>query len=92
MRPVYEAAVACKQADQIFNFSPTRTVTKPLLAPDIRGLIGIVRVEMRTLAIGCLRELEIRNFRLEHYFELVATATIPNGAFEVRQTSPHPPR
>ena len=76
MRPLYEAAVARQQADQIFNLSLTRTATKTLLPPGVRGVIGIGRVKTPTLAIVCLRELEIRNFRPEDYFEVVATATV----------------
>ena len=84
MRPLYEAAVARQQADQIFNLSLTRTATKTLLTPGVRGVIGIGRVKTPTLAIVCLRELEIRNFRSEDYFEVVATATIASGALRMR--------
>ena len=44
-------------------------------------MIGIGRVKTPTLAIVCLRELEIRNFRPEDYFEVVATATVAGGSF-----------
>ncbi|WP_024882202.1 DNA topoisomerase [Methylosinus sp. LW3] len=84
MRPLYEAAVARQQADQIFNLSLTRTATKTLLSPGVRGVIGIGRVKTPTLAIVCLRELEIRNFRPEDYFEVVATATVEGGSFLMR--------
>lgn len=84
MRPLYEAAVARQQADQIYNLSLTRTATKTLLAPGTRGVIGIGRVKTPTLAIVCLRELEIRNFKPEDYFEVVATATVAAGSFQMR--------
>src|SRR5436305_981281 len=84
LRPLYEAAVARQQADQIFNLSPTRTSTKTLLSPGVRGVIGIGRVKTPTLGIVCLRELEIRNFRPEDYFEIVATATVTAGRFSMR--------
>ena len=84
LRPLYEAAVARQQADQIFNLSLTRTATKTLLAPGIRGVIGIGRVKTPTLGIVCLRELEIRDFRPEDYFEIVATATVAAGSFIMR--------
>ncbi|MCG5243202.1 DNA topoisomerase [Azospirillum doebereinerae] len=88
LRPLYEAAVARQQADQIFNLSLTRTATKTLLAPGTRGVIGIGRVKTPTLSIVCLRELEIRNFKPEDYFEIVATATagttVDGGAFTMR--------
>ncbi|MBP2297842.1 DNA topoisomerase [Azospirillum picis] len=84
MRSLYEAAVARQQADQIYNLSLTRTATKTLLAPGTRGVIGIGRVKTPTLAIVCLRELEIRNFKPEDYFEVVATATVAAGQFQLR--------
>lgn len=87
MRPLYEAAVARQQADQIYNLSLTRTATKTLLAPGTRGVIGIGRVKTPTLAIVCLRELEIRNFKPEDYFEIVATATVAEGSFLMRHAA-----
>jgi DNA topoisomerase III len=88
MRPLYEAAVARQQADQIFNLSLTRTATKTLLAPGTRGVIGIGRVKTPTLGIVCLRELEIRDFRPEDYFEIVALANVAGGSFAMRHAPP----
>jgi DNA topoisomerase-3 len=88
LRPVYEAAVARQQADQIFNLSLTRTATKMLMAPRANGVIGIGRVKTPTLAIVCMRELEIRNFRVEEYFEVVATAEVAAGSFTMRHAPP----
>jgi DNA topoisomerase III len=84
LRPLYDAAVARQQADQIFNLSLTRTATKTLLSPGVRGVLGIGRVKTPTLGIVCLRELEIRNFHPEDYFEVVATATVAAGTFSIR--------
>jgi DNA topoisomerase III len=84
LRPLYDAAVARQQADQIFNLSLTRAATKTLLSPGVRGVLGIGRVKTPTLGIVCLRELEIRNFRPEDYFEIVATATVAAGTFSIR--------
>lgn len=83
-RPLYEAAVARQQADQIFNLSLTRTATKTLLAPGTRGVIGVGRVKTPTLAIICMRELEIRDFKPEDYFEVIATAAVTEGSFRIR--------
>ena len=88
LRPLYQAAVARQQADQIFNLSLTRTATKTLLGPGIRGVIGIGRVKTPTLGIVCLRELEIRNFRPEDYFEIIAIATVAAGTFTMRHAPP----
>ena len=88
MRPLYEAAVARQQADQIFNLSLTRTATRTLLARGTKGVIGIGRVKTPTLAIVCLRELEIINFKVDDYFEIVATAKVPDGTFTIRHAPP----
>ena len=88
LRPLYEAAVARQQADQIFNLSLTRTATRTLLARGAKGVIGIGRVKTPTLAIVCLREIEIRDFRIEDYFEIVATAEVEDGNFLMRHAPP----
>ena len=88
MRPLYEAAVARQQADQIFNLSLTRAATKTLLAPGARGVIGIGRVKTSTLGIVCLRELEIRKFQPEDFFEVVAQAHVAAGSFAMRHAPP----
>ena len=88
LRPLYEAAVARQQADQIFNLSLTRTATKMLVPHGAKGVIGIGRVKTPTLAIVCMREVEIRNFRVEDYFEIVATAKVADGSFTMRHAPP----
>ena len=70
---LYAAAVARRQADQIYNLSLTRTATV-ILGLGARRVIGVGRVKTPTLAIVCKRELEIRNFVPLAYFEVVATA------------------
>ena len=81
--PLYAAAVARRQADQIYNLSLTRTATV-ILGRGARGVIGVGRVKTPTLAIVCKRELEIRNFVPQAYFEVVATATVAGGQFQMR--------
>jgi DNA topoisomerase III len=87
-RHLYAAAVARQQADQIFNLSLTRAATKALVPAGVRGVIGIGRVKTPTLAIVCRRELEIRDFKPEDYFEVVATATVPGDSFQLRHAPP----
>src|SRR5216684_189745 len=72
---LYAAAVARRQADQIYNLSLTRTATV-ILGRGVRAVIGVGRVKTPTLAIVCRRELEIRNFVPVAYFEVVATAKV----------------
>ncbi len=88
MRPLYEAAVARQQADQIFNLSLTRTATKALVSRGTKGVIGIGRVKSPTLAIVCMREIEIRDFRADNYFEIVADAKVEDGKFLMRHAPP----
>ena len=80
---LYAAAVARRQADQIYNLSLTRTATV-ILGRGARGVIGVGRVKTPTLAIVCKRELDIRNFVPLAYFEVVATATVAGGQFRMR--------
>src|ERR1700738_4245796 len=80
---LYAAAVARRQADQIYNLSLTRTATV-ILGRGARGVIGVGRVKTPTLAIVCRRELEIRYFVPIAYFEVVATARVAGGQFHVR--------
>ena len=80
---LYEAAVARRQADQIYNLSLTRTATVTL-GRGARDVIGIGRVKTPTLAIACRRELEIRDFVPVTYFEVVVTARARRGAFRMR--------
>jgi len=80
---LYAAAVARRQADQIYNLSLTRTATV-VLGQGARGVIGIGRVKTPTLAIVCKRELEIRDFVPVPYFEVLATAKTAGGQFQMR--------
>ena len=80
---LYAAAVARRQADQIYNLSLTRTATVTL-GRGAEGVIGIGRVKTPTLAIACRREIEIRDFVPVGYFEVVATAHAEGGAFGMR--------
>ena len=80
---LYAAAVARRQADQIYNLSLTRTATV-LLGRGVRAVIGVGRVKTPTLAIVCKRELEIRQFVAKAYFEVVAIATVAGGQFLMR--------
>ena len=79
--------MARRQADQIYNLSLTRTATV-LLGQGVKDVIGVGRVKTPTLAIVCRRELEIRDFATEAYFEVIATAKVDGGQFQMR----HAPR
>ena len=80
---LYAAAVARRQADQIYNLSLTRTATV-IPGQGTRRVIGVGQVKTPTLAMVCKRELEIRNFVPLAYFEVVATAKVAAGQFQMR--------
>ena len=80
---LYAAAVARRQADQIYNLSLTRTATVTL-GRGAEGVIGIGRVKTPTLAIACRREIEIREFVPVGYLEVVATAHAEGGSFRMQ--------
>src|SRR5258707_697090 len=79
---LYAAAVARRQADQIYHLSLTRTATV-MLGRGTRRVIGVGRVKTPTLAIVCKRELEIRDFVPLAYFEVVATAKVAGSQFRM---------
>ncbi|MFP6707821.1 MAG: DNA topoisomerase [Alphaproteobacteria bacterium] len=56
---------------------------KTLITPGVRGVLGIGRIKTPILGIVCLRELEIRNFCPEGYFEVVASAMVKAGTFSM---------
>src|ERR1022692_2177373 len=85
---LYAAAVARRQADQIYNLSLTRTATV-ILGQGGRRVIGVGRCKTPTLAIVCKRELEIRNFVPLAYFEIVASAKVAGGQFQMRHAPQH---
>ena len=80
---LYAAAVARRQADQIYNLSLTRTATV-ILGKGAKGVIGVGRVKTPTLAIVCKRELEIRDFVAVTYFEILAIAEVSGCQFKMR--------
>jgi DNA topoisomerase-3 len=84
---LHAAAVARQQSDQIYNLSLTRTATV-LLGRGQRAVIGVGRVKTPTLAIVCGRELEIRAFRPQTFFEVVAVARVAGGTFPMRHAPP----
>lgn len=80
---VYQAFIARQQADQVYNLSLTRAAS--VLLPHEKGkAIGIGRVKTPTMAIVCMRELEIQRFQVRDYYEVSATAKVAAGGFQMR--------
>ncbi len=68
--PLYQAAYARVQADQIANLSMTRAASLALKPPSMKGALGIGRVKTPTMGIVCRREAEIAAFTARDYFDL----------------------
>ena len=81
---LYAAAVARRQADQIYSLSLTRTATI-ILGQGKQGVIGVGRMKTPTLAIVCRREQETRNFVPDTYFEIIIAAKVACGQFHMLQ-------
>jgi len=80
---LYAAAVARRQADQILQSITYPHRDRPLGKRRAEGH-SVGRVKTPTLAIVCKRELEIRDFVPLAYFEVVATAIVDGGRFQMR--------
>lgn len=76
---LYHSAFARQQADQVFNLSITRALTVLNQNGGGYGVVGAGRVKTPTMAIVCARELEIRNFKPQSYYELQAGFATDHG-------------
>ncbi|MEH6476551.1 MAG: DNA topoisomerase [Sneathiella sp.] len=81
-----QAALVRQQADQVYNLSLTRAATVALKQPGEYGAIGIGRVKTPTMAIVCIRELEILNFEKNSYYHIVATTNTNAGELSLKYT------
>lgn len=80
---LYDAAVARRQADQIFNLSMTRIASLCLKPDGWPKAVGVGRVKTPTFGIVCARELEILNFVPVDYFVVSATLSSGKHTFKV---------
>jgi DNA topoisomerase-3 len=80
---LFMAGQAREQADQSANLSLTRTATVMLKKPGAKGAIGIGRVKTPVLGIICKRELEIKNFKPQNYFEIDAQVGVAAGQLKL---------
>ena len=92
LRPLYEAAVARQQADQIFNLSLTRTATQDAARARREGRHRHRPGQDADARHRLPARIEIRDFRAEDYFEIVATANVEGGSFLMRHAPPRQAR
>ncbi|WP_231634667.1 toprim domain-containing protein, partial [Novosphingobium sp. KN65.2] len=86
-RPLYEAGLARERADQVYNLSLTRAATTALVPQGVRSILGIGRVRTPTLAIVCIREIAIQQFKPSTSYGVIAT--VEAGAHQIALTC-HP--
>lgn len=84
-RSLFEAAEARRQADQIYNLTLTRVISRHLRPAGWkdRKPLGIGRVKTPTFAIVCQRELEIRDFKPRTYFDVWVRLTAANQTYKL---------
>lgn len=81
---LFESFTARQQADQIYNLSLTRSATKLFKSGGARGALSVGRVLTPTLGLVCRRELEIRDFKPEDYFEAWVDVTASAGTSRLK--------
>jgi DNA topoisomerase-3 len=91
-RPLYAAAVARAQSDQIANLTATRAVTIALKPSGMKGAIGIGRVKTPTMGIVCAREREIMAFVARPYFDLWVDVSDGKENLRLKHFSAHDAR
>lgn len=85
LRPIEEttpyalAAQARQQADWLVGMNLTRAATLKMRENESSNLVSIGRVQTPTLALIVRREREIRTFKPEPYFDIVADVQSENG-------------
>jgi DNA topoisomerase III len=85
---LYQAGIAREQIDKIYGFTMTRVASRNLLKPYSKVPLGLGRVKSPTLGIICKRELEIREFVKEDYYQIKMTVEGQNGQVTLK----HAPR
>lgn len=82
MKNLADAAQCRSQADWLIGINCTRGVTKRLYGSRAGNVAGVGRVQTPTLAIVVNRELEIRDFKPQDYWQVIANFSIKNGDYE----------
>lgn len=88
MIPLYESAVARQRCDLMYGYSLTRAVTLSMGIPRTTFRNG--RVKTPVLGLIVKRELEIKNFVVEEYYELEAKVKVHSGQIITMKHAPEP--
>ncbi|MGB8341321.1 MAG: DNA topoisomerase 3 [Chthoniobacterales bacterium] len=82
MAGLADAARSRSESDWLIGINGTRAITKRMFGSRGGNVASVGRVQTPTLAIVFNRELEIRNFKPQGYWRVVARFEIAKGTYE----------
>jgi DNA topoisomerase-3 len=82
MAGLADAARSRSESDWLIGINGTRAITKRMFGSRGGNVASVGRVQTPTLAIVFNRELEIRNFKPQDYWRVIAKFEIAKGAYE----------
>ncbi len=82
MAGLADAARSRSESDWLIGINGTRAITKRMFGSRGGNVASVGRVQTPTLAIVFNRELEIRNFKPQDYWRVVAKFEIAKGIYE----------
>ena len=82
MAGLADAARSRSESDWLIGINGTRAITKRMFGSRGGNVASVGRVQTPTLAIVFNRELEIRNFKPQDYWRVVARFEIAKGTYE----------
>jgi DNA topoisomerase-3 len=82
MAGLADAARSRSESDWLIGINGTRAITKRMFGSRGGNVASVGRVQTPTLAIVFNRELEIRNFKPQDYWRVIAKFEIAKGIYE----------
>jgi DNA topoisomerase-3 len=82
MAGLADAARSRSESDWLIGINGTRAITKRMFGSRGGNVASVGRVQTPTLAIVFNRELEIRNFRPQDFWRVIATFEVAKGTYE----------
>ncbi|MGH8093901.1 MAG: DNA topoisomerase 3 [Chthoniobacterales bacterium] len=82
MAGLADAARSRSESDWLIGINGTRAITKRMFGSRGGNVASVGRVQTPTLAIVFNRELEIRNFKPQNYWRVIAKFEIEKGSYE----------
>ena len=85
---LYESAIARSYSDWIIGLNLTRLFTCLASSATVHEVVNIGRILTPTVNLICQRDLAIRNFKPQDFFEVEAELTVQNGMFKAKWVCP----